>query len=471
VAAAAIAVVLVAAAVYLVSGSGGRAGKAATTSTLPRSHSAGSQPTTVPTTAPAALTPVWQVAWGSTMAWAFPGQHVSNSTVRTLVSVPVDAQAVRLRISNQFGNAPMEVEAATVGHSAGGAAVYPGTLAALTFGGQAAVTIPAGQAAYSDPLSLTVSAPETLAVSVYVADTDSITAHYPCCEAATPSYVSLPGTGDLAGRPQAAGFSFGAPYSRLVDALLVERTDPPGGRAPRGSIVVVGDSITDGFNSTARWTDYLQQRIDDVLPPTERPAVVNEGNTANALTAVVPSDATTGGAPAGIQRLADDALDFPGVSTVVLFLGTNDLFFGASPQAVIAGYQQAAARVHAAGRRVVGVTLLPRQGSEKWNPVRQHYLAQINEWLLGNNGVFDGVINLATATANMYNGACVPDALFPPYNSGDFLHPNAAGDVAMADAINPAVLGLPSLPQIPRLVKVTPTAGCRGAPGIPAPRQ
>jgi lysophospholipase L1-like esterase len=105
-----------------------------------------------------------------------------------------------------------------------------------------------------------------------------------------------------------------------VDALDVERTGP-------GSIVVLGDSITDGFNATTNWVRVLQQRVDR-LPAPEQRAVVDEGITANALTSDVPTDSKTGGGPSGLARLTPDVLDQPGVSEVVVFLGTNDLWFG-----------------------------------------------------------------------------------------------------------------------------------------------
>jgi len=58
-----------------------------------------------------------------------------------------------------------------------------------------------------------------------------------------------------------------------------------------------------------------------------------------------------------------NALSQAGVSELILFLGTNDLWFGASPPQVIDGLEQAIAEAHAAGVRIVGVTLLPRSAS------------------------------------------------------------------------------------------------------------
>ena len=197
--------------------------------------------------------------------------------------------------------------------------------------------------------------------------------------------------------------------------------------------------------------------------------MVNEGITANALTSDVPTDDDKGGGPSGLSRLARDALDQSGVSEVVLFLGTNDLWFGDTAQQLITGYRQAIAAVHAARLPIVGVTMLPRSpGVWAWSPAQQAELEQVDDWVL-TSGAFDGVLDLASAVADVYEGACAPNKLFPPYDSGDHLHPDAAGQTAMANVVSPPVLGLPSLPKVPALVPVTPTAGCafglRGSDG------
>lgn len=399
--------------------------------------------------------PVWRVAWGSGMAW---GHGVaSNVTVRDLATVGVGGQAVRVRISNFFGNEPLVISAGTIGVSAGGPAIQAGTLADLTFGGQPGVTIPVGQDVYSDPVSMAVTTEETLAVSIYVSGTDLVSVH-PCCAMMKPvSFFTPNGGGNLTQSFSGAGLDVTSPDPRWIDAVDVLQL------TGQGSIVVVGDSITDGYNTTLSWTSVLQRRI-DALPASEQRAVVNEGISANALTSDVPTDDMTGGGPSGLSRLAPDALDQSGVSEIVLFLGTNDLWFGDTAQQLITGFEQAIAAAHSSGIRIVGVTLLPRSpGVFSWSPAQQAELEAVNTWIL-TSGAFDGVINLAPVVADVYNGACDATAMFPPFDSGDHLHPNAAGQTAMANAVDPTVLELPAIPQEPPLIPVTPSAGCAAAP-------
>jgi lysophospholipase L1-like esterase len=72
------------------------------------------------------------------------------------------------------------------------------------------------------------------------------------------------------------------------------------------------------------------------------------------------------------------------------------------------------------------------------------------------------VLDFAHALADTYDGQCNPIAMYPSYDSGDHLHPNAAGQTAMANAVDTRLFDLRQAPQLPPLVAVTPTPGCRG---------
>ncbi|MDA8044157.1 MAG: GDSL-type esterase/lipase family protein [Actinomycetota bacterium] len=385
------------------------------------------------------------------MAWGYG--VAEDATVRNLVTAAGGGQAMKFRFSNVFGNAPLSIGAATVADSAGGSAVDPGTVRALTFGGAPTTVIPVGAVAYSDPVSAVVTPGQVLAVSIWIRGPDLVSLH-PCCGNTSRDWFTPNGRGNETGATSLAGSAIASPWERFVDAMDVLQT------AGHGSIVVVGDSITDGFNASISWTDVLQSRI-DMLPVSLRRAVVNEGITANALTSAVHTDALTGGGPSGVSRLPRDALSQPGVSEVVLALGTNDLWFGATAAEVIAGYTSAIAEAHAAGKRIVGMTLLPRSSSatEYWSPTDQQELEVVNRWIVG-SGAFDGLIDAATAVADIYNRSCDPHAMFAPFDSGDHLHPDAAGQTAIADAVTPGAIGLASLPEVPALVTTAVTPGC-----------
>ncbi len=437
-----------------------------TNGAAPPHHLSRRLPTTTSTLGPTPDAPqsaTWRVAWGSAMAWGFG--EASDTTVRELARVGVGGTALRIRISNVFGNAPLAVGAVTVALDAGGAAIVPGTMLPVTFGGAPGATIPVGGVVTSDPAEMTVHAMQTLAVSVFVSGRDLVSTNPSRPGGPSVSYFTPNGGGDVASAADAAAFPFGDSSPRWVDAVDVLSS------AARGSVVVVGDSISAGYHTPLRWTDLLEERI-ALLPPDERRAVVNEAISGNTLLALPDNFASRGGGPAGLDRLVPDALSQPGVSEIVLFLGTNDLWFGATATQVISGMQQAITTAHQASLKIIGVTLLPRAGSDvdgrPWTPTMEAYREQVNHWIRTSH-TFDGVLDFASVVRDAYNGACSPTSMFPPFSSGDDLHPGPAGQTALGDSVATTLLEVPPAPAVPLLVPVTPTPGCVGPTGAPTP--
>jgi len=414
----------------------------------PSTRVASTSSTTIPT--PKAT---WQIAWGSAMAWGYG--VATDVTIRDLVTVTVGGSAIRIRFTNIYGNAPLKVGEATVGLSAGGSKVIEGTMRFLTFNGMPSVNVPQGQSLYSDPLAMPVQGGETLAITFYVDAPDLVSQH--TWSPSTVSYFTPNFGGNITNSYESTGFTLNGNEMRWIDAIDVSPT------TNNGAIVVIGDSISDGFHSAVSWTQVLQSRIDS-LQLSERRPVINEAITANALLPSTPTfrtDEFDGGGEPGLNRFARDALTQSGVSEVVLFLGTNDLWFGASAHSVIQGYKAAIAMAHAAGVRIIGATLIPRKSSvkEKWTLKDQVNIERVDHWIRTSNA-FDGVIDFASVVSDRFNGQCLSTSMFPPYDSGDHLHPNPAGQTAMGNAIDPSVLRLPPMATVPALVDVTNTSNC-----------
>ena len=140
--------------------------------------------------------------------------------------------------------------------------------------------------------------------------------------------------------------------------------------APAAGIVALGDSITDGNGSTPdrdrRWPDYLTARLSG-----QRIAVVNAGISGARL----QGDRMGANAAA---RFEQDVLGQPGVTTVVVLLGINDIGWPHSafaPQEVamtaprmIAAYRQLIAQARTHGLRIIGATLPPFEGALPGTP-------------------------------------------------------------------------------------------------------
>jgi lysophospholipase L1-like esterase len=196
-----------------------------------------------------------------------------------------------------------------------------------------------------------------------------------------------------------------------------------------GTVVALGDSITDGTASTVnanrRWPNDLARRLDARHGPSL--SVVDEGIAGNQ----VLKDSGLAGVNV-LARLDRDVLEQPGARDVILLEGVNDIGASqATADQLIHAYQQVIAQVHARGLRIFGGTLTPFQGAFYWTPAGEQTRETVNRWIL-TSGAFDGVIDFARATADPAN----PLVFKPAFDSGDHLHPNDAGYQAMADAVD-----------------------------------
>lgn len=425
--------------------------------------------------------PAWQTTWTAPMDLATSATY--ESSVRDVAAVAVSGTAVKFTLSNLWSSTPTTFSAVSVGVQSSGATIVPGSIVPVTFNnGATSVTIAPYSRVTSDPVTMTVSAGESLAVTMAVSGQATVSVHF-CCNGLIDSYATSNGVGNLTSVASASGFNpqLTTSYIRWLSAITV------GGSTAQGTIVAFGDSITDGYgytNNGFSWVNALQRRIDQ-LPTSERMSVVNEGIAGNTLTVFPPgtSFATTSGGLPGVTRLNRDALSLPGVKAVVLLLGTNDIWFGAggltghpippygTAANIEAGMRTVIAHVHARGLKIIGITLLPRSSSTKadhdlpetWNTAEQTTLNAVNEWMLSARSGFDAVVNESAVMSAVYNGLCEPTTPYAPYFNPDHLHPNVAGQVTFADAIPTTLFDLPQAPADPPIISATPTASCAGA--------
>ncbi|AKC72007.1 GDSL family lipase [Pandoraea oxalativorans] len=357
-------------------------------------------------------------------------------TVRQIVYPTLSGNDVRVRFSNAYGTQPLIIERASLAVSTRGAAIDAGTVRGLTFGGQASARIAPGASLESDPLPFTVRAGTPLAISLFTPASRTPTTWHKIAQ----QTAFLSGAGDFVDNAQAASFP-----ARFTNTLwLAGLSVVPD--APSHAVVAIGDSITDGMRSTLnanrRWPDALARRLE--AAGRRDIAVLNLGISGNRLL----HDSACYGERL-VTRFRRDALEQPGVTTVVVQIGINDINFGYMPPhggldcdvphvivsapEMIAGYQSLIAAAHARNVRILGTTIPPG----KLPPEREAVREAVNQWVR-TSGAFDGVIDFDAALRDPSQ----PTRMLPRLDSGDGTHPSDAGYAAMADAVSlPLILG------------------------------
>ena len=390
------------------------------------------------------------------LGFPFPeanGHAAANQTIRSIVKPDLWGNRMRFRLSNAFGTGPVTFNAVSVGLQEYGGNQVKGTATPVMFGGRRQVTVAPGQEVWSDATSLTwvkgADDPSVqgrnLAVSYFLsANSGPMTYHAASNQT---SYISAPGSGDHTADADVFAYEFTTTSWFFLDGVDV--------MAPMNTVVVCafGDSITDGTHTTLnqndRWADALSRRLHNAYG--NRISVVNEGIGGNRVVNPAVANATSG--PAATDRLERDVLGLSGLGHVIWLEGINDLGASHTPDAIMAGYKDVVGRLHAKGVKVYGATLTSALGMENvpegWNPgvlkVTGDNGAEVDAGrktlnnFIRTGGLFDGVedfdgATLDPATGNM-KAEFVPNSQMTQL-PWDYLHPNHAGYMAMAQAVD-----------------------------------
>jgi lysophospholipase L1-like esterase len=372
----------------------------------------------------------WVAAWGTSQQ-SQGDVKISNATVRMIARVTLSGDAVRIRLDNTFGKAPVTFGKATVAPRVRGAAVALGLVTPVTFQGKPGVTVPPGGSVISDSVALRVEAQEDVAVSLLVSGEAQPSMHN---NAQITSFATENGAGDATGSVNGMEFTARTTAMYWLKAIDVRA---PGATA----IIAFGDSITDGTCTTLdardRWEDLVSERL--TLEGIPR-GVVNEGIGGNTVTTAPNYQPPLNSEP-GLARLDRDVLSHPGISHVVLFMGTNDIRRGAPAQLVMSGLRTLIDRIRARpGIKVIGATIIPRHttvpgvADTGWNDEKTKIRRQVNDWIRKEAG-FDTVLDFDRVVASKAN----PDLMEASYNCGDGIHPSPLGYFQMGKSVNLAV--------------------------------
>ena len=386
----------------------------------------GPTPAPVPPAPPRQAPPAPQILIdnpGAVPVAGFNAPDMENVTVRQLVRVSVGGKRLRIRLSNEGGADALVLGSVHVGKAGPDGQVIAGSDRAVTFAGRPNVTAPAGSPVLSDPIDLPTADLDKLYISIHVPGAVGR-------GAARSLYDYVAGTpGDSTAAAQ-------LPQQKLARAPAYVTLVEVETATPTNVVVALGDSITEGATSTANgfhsWPDRLAERIAG-----NHWAVVNAGISGNRLLRY-------GAGPTALARLDRDVLSVPGVKTIVLMEGINDIGRGFAPtgarepvtlEALEAADLQVIARAHEHGIRVIGATLTPYQGATYASPEGEATRQALNTWIK-TGGAFDGFSDFSAVVADKTNPLMIDAA----YNIRDHLHPNDAGYKVMGDAVDLKVI-------------------------------
>lgn len=381
-----------------------------------------------------ASTGTWVTSWAASPVAGEPGTEttgLAGRSVRNVVHTSAGGTRARVTLSNLYGRSPLTITHASIAVAADPdtAQALARTMRPLTFAGSPTVVVPAGGQVTSDAVRVAVPHDGDVLITTYSPTASGPVTHHP--HARQISYVA---DGEHTLDATGAAYTGQSRVWRYVTALdvLSDGSD--------GTVVALGDSLTDGITSTTgennRWPDVLSDRLREAAEDgrdVPHHSVVNEGISGNRVLTDGPGRPAEN--PSGLSRFERDVLGRTNVEVVVVALGVNDILRHpgtADPDTIVAGLNELVERAHARGLKVVGATLMPFGGHRGYTDAREAVRQAINSEIRAGR-VFDAVVDFDGALRDPYD----PRRLRPEYDSGDHLHPSDRGYTRMAEEFDP----------------------------------
>lgn len=362
----------------------------------------------------------WTSIWGNAMSITEnkPEAYAKDITLRYPVRIPFSVKALRITFDNYCGTEAITISKATVYD---GMQFYP-----LTFGGSEAITISAGCDIVSDSVSCALEADSTVYISFYLGEFTQMRSGV---------YVSGPlssgqyGIGDLT-----TVADFPIDISRKTNIFYFLSNISAYASSDNGCVICYGDSIT-----AQDWPDYLslickEHNIDNT-------AIIRRATSGSRILREYSCITYESYGLMGSKRF-DHEIPTDGAHTIIIQQGINDIIHPVGievnpfrpmsdlPTAdeLIEGLKMYITKARALGLKIYVGTLLPIEGWRTYAPFRDELRNAYNDWIR-NTDLIDGCIDFDKAVRNPEH----PCAFLPEYDSGDHLHPSAAGYRAMAD--------------------------------------
>ncbi|KAJ4044828.1 hypothetical protein NW761_008254 [Fusarium oxysporum] len=364
------------------------------------------------------------------------GVAFQNTTIRQTLRVTAGGDSIRIRLSNLFGLETLHISRAVIAvprpHDSlgpgGSASIFKGTAQQVLLDGEQTISVPGGSHVVSDCLKFPIKTGQVLSISIFLQKghhSQQITSHP---GSRTDSWLCH-------GDQSMASELSGPDLRSLTHWYFLSGVEICQDASHHGTLVLLGDSITDGRcstdNANNRWPDLLFDRMQQ-HPFAQSIAIINQAVGGGRVL-------QDGKGPSLLSRLDGDAIAQPGRRYMLVFHGVNDLGTADSDTASLQevtkalkkAYRQIVSRCHAHGLHVLGATIGPMGGNEPYGTceMRERARQDVNDWIR-KSGVFDAVVDFDHVLRSAKDGSRLKEE----YDSGDHLHPNVAAFEAMAAA-------------------------------------
>ena len=369
----------------------------------------------------------WVSVWGNAVSVAEnrPERYAKDITVRYPIHIPFAGEALRLTFDNYCGTEPITLSKVTV--------MYGGVAYPVHFSGERAATIGAGENRVSDPLQISLTEDEVIQVSFYLADfTLMRSVVYTCGPLSEGVYAN----GDVT-----EAVHLDRETSRTTHLFYFLSNVSVLTEAANRTIVCYGDSIT-----AQDWPDHLALRC--FTEGYRNTAIIRRATSGSRILRQYSCLTYESYGLMGSNRFHHE-VPTDGADTVIIQQGINDIIHPVGEnvnvfrpmsdlptvQELIEGLKTYIAQACSYGYRVYVGTLLPMGGWRTDAPFRQEMRHAYNDFIRRTD-LIDGCIDFDLALRDPQK----PDYFLPEYDSGDHLHPSAAGYRKMAQLIPGEIL-------------------------------